>query len=84
MLDAEGVNLMLDEEEIRAAVASWPDAFQERHVAGRLASVRVAYRRLSDDAFAGLLEEAWGRKARSACVASAEAAAFARLPMNVR
>jgi hypothetical protein len=63
MLDDEGVNLMLDEEGIRSAVATWPEACRERHVAGRLASVRVAYGSLPGEALEGLLEEAWARKA---------------------
>lgn len=66
MLDDDGINLMLDEEGIRAAVATWPDACRERHFGARLTSVRAAYGRLPEDAFAGLLEEAWGRKAPKA------------------
>jgi hypothetical protein len=63
MLDADGVNLMPGEDGIRAAVAGWPDACEELHVAGRLAAVRVSSPRLPEDVFAPLLEEAWGRRA---------------------
>ena len=63
MLDDEGVNLMLSEDGIVAAAASWPDACEARHFAGRLAAVRVTYGALAADVLADLLEEAWARKA---------------------
>ena len=63
MLDDEGVNLMLGEEGIVAAVASWPEACEARHFAGRLAAVRVRYGALPTGVPAQLLEEAWARRA---------------------
>jgi hypothetical protein len=63
MLDEDGVNLMLDEDGIRAAIACWPDACRPNEFAGRLASVRAAYRALPAGTLAELMEEAWARKA---------------------
>jgi hypothetical protein len=63
MLDAEGVNLMLDEGGIAAALALWPDACRALHFAGRIASVRVTFAALPDEAVADLLEDAWARRA---------------------
>ena len=63
MLDDDGVNVMLGEEGILAAVASWPEACEARHFAGRLAAVRISYRALAPDVLADLLEEAWARRA---------------------
>jgi hypothetical protein len=63
MLDADGVNLMLGADGITAALAAWPDACEPRHFAGRLASVRVAYRALPADVVSDLVAEAWAAHA---------------------
>jgi len=63
MLDEHGVNLMLDEDGINAATACWPDACRANHFAGRLASVRVDFAAMSEEAVADLVAEAWTRKA---------------------
>jgi hypothetical protein len=63
MLDEDGVNLMLDQEGINAAIACWPAACRANHFAGRLASVRVAFAALPEEAVADLVAEAWARKA---------------------
>jgi hypothetical protein len=63
MLDEDGVNLMLDEEGILAAVGRWPEACEARHFAGRIAALRVSYRALPAGLLPELLEEAWARKA---------------------
>ncbi|MEO9174314.1 MAG: MmcQ/YjbR family DNA-binding protein [Gaiellales bacterium] len=63
MLDAEGVNLMLDEAAMAAALALWPDACSARYFAGRLAAVRVSLGSIPDDAVRDLLEDAWARRA---------------------
>ncbi len=63
MLDGDGINLMLAEHGIDAANACWPDACRPNFFAGRVASVRAVYRALPEGTLAGLLEEAWARKA---------------------
>jgi hypothetical protein len=57
--DGEHLRVMLAEEDIRAAVAEWPDWCAEKWWGRRLAAVEV---RLSDcdaDVVAELLEDAW-------------------------
>ena len=63
MLDDEGVNLMLGEDGILAAAASWPATCQVRHFGGRVAALRMAYPAMSEDVVRDLLQEAWARKA---------------------
>jgi hypothetical protein len=63
MLDEDGINLMLGEQGIEAAVAVWPTACAPMHFAGRLAAVRVDFRKLADDDVHALLHEAWAAKA---------------------
>ena len=65
MLDEDGINLMLAEDGIDAAIACWPDACRPIFFAGRVASVRAAYRALPEATLAGLLEEARAGKAPS-------------------
>jgi hypothetical protein len=63
MLDGEGINLMLGEQGIEAAVARWPHACTPNHFAGRLSSVRLAHGAVPAEIVAELLEEAWAVKA---------------------
>jgi hypothetical protein len=63
MLDEQGVNLMLDEEGIEAAVACWPGACRPRLFGGRIIAVRVDYASMPEQAVRDLLEEAWARRA---------------------
>lgn len=63
MLDGDGVNLMLGEEAIRAAVAEWPHWCRENWFGARLASVRVAFGAIDPDLMAELVTDAWAAKA---------------------
>jgi hypothetical protein len=63
MLDDDGVNLMLDEEGVHAAVACWPDACRPQLSGARIAALRLRYRCIPDEAVHDLVEEAWARKA---------------------
>jgi hypothetical protein len=63
MLDDEGVNLMLGEDGIHAAVACWPDACRPRLWGSRIAALRMDYPSMPEDAVRDLLREAWARKA---------------------
>ena len=63
MLDDEGINLMLGEQGIEAAVARWPDACRPVHFAGRLSSVRLAHGVAAPETVAELVVEAWAVKA---------------------
>jgi hypothetical protein len=63
MLDDEGVNVMLGEEGILAAAASWPATCEVRHFGGRIAALRVGYPAMPEDVVADLLREAWARRA---------------------
>jgi hypothetical protein len=68
MLDESGVNLMLDEEGIHAAVACWPDACRPRFWGARIAALRMDYPAMPPGAVRDLLAEAWARKAPKALV----------------
>jgi hypothetical protein len=63
MLDAEGVNLMLGEDGIRAALALWPEACREVRFGARVIAVRVAYPLLPAADVGDLVEDAWARRA---------------------
>jgi hypothetical protein len=75
MLDDEGMNLMVGEEAIRAAVALWPDACRENHFAGRLASVRVTFGKLDRETTRELVFDAWAHRAPKRLHAAGLAAA---------
>jgi hypothetical protein len=63
MLDADGINLMLGEQGIEAAIEVWPDACAPMRFGGRLASVRVDFRKLPEQDVHQLVREAWASKA---------------------
>jgi hypothetical protein len=69
MLDADGVNLMLGEDGIRAAVALWPEACTARWFAQRLAAVRVAHTVLDTATLEELVTDAWAARAPKRLVA---------------
>lgn len=50
---------MLVDEEIRAAVAEWPDWAAEKWWGKRLAALRVDLERCDEDVVTELLEDAW-------------------------
>lgn len=64
--DGEHMNVMLDEGGILTAVQSDPDACAERWWGKRLAAVSVSLPRISSDALAELLADAWEGKAPAA------------------
>ena len=59
MPDDEQLRVMLAEEEIRAAVAEWPDWCEELWWGKRLSAVRVRLPDCDADVVAELLEDAW-------------------------
>ncbi len=61
--DATHLRVMVDETEIRAAVAANPEACQELYWGKRLAAVVVDLRRADPDLVEELLTDAWMRKA---------------------
>jgi hypothetical protein len=61
--DEDHLRIMVDEGEIRAAVADDPEAFAAFWWGSRLACVVVDLRRAPDDHVRELLTEAWRRKA---------------------
>lgn len=61
--DADHMNVMLDEDGVRTAVASEPDACEEVWWGKRLAAARVDLRRVDSPTLASLLEDAWEGKA---------------------
>jgi hypothetical protein len=63
MLDADGVNLMLGEDGIGAALALWPDACREVRFGARVIAVRVSYAAMPASDVADLVEDAWARRA---------------------
>jgi hypothetical protein len=70
MLDEHGVNLMLDQEGIQAAVACWPTACRPRLFGGRIAALRMDYPSMPEQAVRDLLDEAWARRAPRRLLAS--------------
>jgi hypothetical protein len=63
MLDHEGINLMLGEQAIKAAVAEWPQWCHENWFGARLASVRLAFTSMDPALVTELVTEAWATKA---------------------
>jgi hypothetical protein len=61
--DAEHMNVMVDEPGIRTAVQSRPEFCREVWWGKRLAAVRVRLRDADPELLAGLLEDAWERRA---------------------
>lgn len=61
--DADHVNVMLDEDGVRTAVAELPDACEEVWWGKRLTAVRVDLRRVEESALGELLADAWEGKA---------------------
>ena len=59
----EYLHVFVDEEEIRAAVAEDPAAFEPLLWGTRVRGIRVRIAAASDDRVAELLEESWHRKA---------------------
>ena len=59
--DDEHVNVMLDEGDIRAAVAEWPDFCAEQWWGKTLAAVRVTLSAADSDIVAELVQDAWRR-----------------------
>ena len=57
--DPDHLRVMLPEEEIRAAVAEWPDWCDELWWGKRLAAVRVTLAAAPADVVAELLQDAW-------------------------
>jgi len=58
MLDAEGVNVMLDEHRMRAALAEWPAWCRPERFGGRLAAVHILLEHADPTAVRELLTEA--------------------------
>lgn len=61
--DAEHMNVMLDHDGIFTAIHDAPETCEEVWWGKRLAAVRVDLRRVSADALANLLADAWEGKA---------------------
>ena len=59
MPDDEQLRVMLGEEDIRAAVAEWPDWCEELWWGKKLSAVRVRLPDCDADVVAELLEDAW-------------------------
>ena len=57
--DRDHLRVMLPEDDIRAAVAEWPDFCGEQWWGKRLAAVRVTLAAARADVVAELLEDAW-------------------------
>ena len=57
--DDTHLHVMLPEEEIRAAVAEWPDWAEEKWWGKRLTALRVDLAACDPDVVAELLEDAW-------------------------
>jgi len=57
--DETHLHVMLPEEEIRAAVAEWPEWTEEKWWGRRLAALRVDLGSCDPDVVAELLEDAW-------------------------
>ncbi|GHS86056.1 hypothetical protein AGMMS50218_05130 [Actinomycetota bacterium] len=63
MLDATGMNLMLDEAGAREATALWPDSCTVAWFGRMLTGVHVEFAAMADDDVAELVEAAYRRKA---------------------
>ena len=74
MLDAQGVNVMLDEHQMRAALAEWPAWCRPERFGGRLAAVHILLEHADPTAVRELLTEAWRRRAPGAVVRRFDAA----------
>ena len=61
--DGDSVNVLLDEEEARAAAEESPDWVELLWWGRRLSGVRVDLARADADVLGGLLEDAYGRRA---------------------
>ncbi|MDQ6816265.1 MAG: MmcQ/YjbR family DNA-binding protein [Actinomycetota bacterium] len=61
--DEQHMNVMLDEGGIKTAVQSSPEVCEEVWWGKRLAAVRVALRRASEELLSDLLSDAWEIKA---------------------
>lgn len=59
MPDDEQLRVMLDDEDIRAAVAEWPDWCEELWWGKKLSAVRVRLADCDADVVTELLEDAW-------------------------
>ena len=57
--DPDHLRVMLPEDDVRAAVAEWPDWCAEQWWGKRLAAVRVTLAGCRPDVVAELLEDAW-------------------------
>ena len=57
--DTTHLHVMLAEEEIRAALAEWPDWAEEKWWGKRLAALRVDLDACDEEVVGELLEEAW-------------------------
>ncbi len=71
--DAEHLNVMLSEEDIRAAVAEDPLACAEQWWGKRLPAVRVDLARVAEPMLTELLTDAWRRKAPASLVRNFDA-----------
>lgn len=72
MLDHNGVNLMLADEAIRAAVAEWPRWCREEWFGRRLAAVRVDFTSMDLAIVEELVTDAWRSRAPKTLVRSHE------------
>jgi hypothetical protein len=63
MLDADGVNIVLDEHQMRIALHEWPDWCRPALFGGRLVAVRVLLEQADPAVVEGLLTQAWRRRA---------------------
>ncbi|HET9500514.1 MAG TPA: MmcQ/YjbR family DNA-binding protein [Marmoricola sp.] len=61
--DEQHVHVMLDEEDIRAAVAEWPAWCEEKWWGKRLSALRVSLADADTGIVAELLEDAWRQQA---------------------
>lgn len=59
--DEEHLHVMLAEEDIRAAVAEWPDWCEEKWWGAKLAALRVSLPDCDADVVTELVEDAWRR-----------------------
>jgi hypothetical protein len=59
--DEEHLHVMLEEQDVRAAVAEWPDWCEEKWWGRRLAALRVSLPRCDPAVVAELLQDAHGR-----------------------
>lgn len=61
--DADHLHIMLDEVDVRAAVAEWPGWCEEKWWGKRLAALRVSLMDADPAVVAELLEDAWRQRA---------------------